>query len=87
MAIQELTKVELEEVSGGIVGDIIQSSANLFALTVNYFVGPNFGPVTAIAKQANDSWYALGQQLGGNTQKIAVKYNPIPSLFDSILKK
>ena len=82
MAIQELTKVELEEVSGGIFGDLIQSSANLFALTVNYFVGPNFGPVTAIAKQANEGWYGLGVQLGGNTQQITINYNPTPSLFD-----
>ncbi len=47
MAIQELTQVEVEEVSGAFIGDIFQMGANTFSSAINA-MAPIWTPLSVI---------------------------------------
>ena len=86
MAIQELTQVEAEEVSGAIIGDALQMGANIFSSAINA-MAPMWTPLSAmpvmgVVHNAVDMLflagaegaYGLGKALGGSQDQVKFHY-------------
>ena len=87
MAIQELTQVEAEEVSGAIIGDALQVGANLFSGALNA-MAPIWTPLSAMPGMGivhnivdlgflagAEGAYGLGKLLGGTQNQVKFHYD------------
>lgn len=87
MAIQELTQVEIEDVSGAGIGDMVQSGANLFSSILNKtaFIWTPLSAVPGMGAVHNlvdtvfltgaESVYKLGTSLGGTQNQVKFHYD------------
>lgn len=86
MAIQELTQVEAEEVSGAFIGDVFQMGANTFSTVINA-MAPMWTPLSAIPGMGAvhnavdmvflagaEGAYGLGKALGGKQDQVKFHY-------------
>ena len=86
MAIQELTQVEAEEVSGAFIGDIFQMGANTFSSAINA-MAPIWTPLSVIPGMGAvhnavdmlflagaEGAYGLGKALGGSQEQVKLHY-------------
>ena len=87
MAIQELTKLETEQVTGAFgVGDMLQMGANMFSSAINAMAPiwtplsamPGMGAVHNLVDMAflagTEGAYGLGSVLGGSQNQVKFHY-------------
>ena len=87
MAIQELTQVEIEDVTGAGIGDVFQTGANLFSSVLNNtaFIWtplsavPGMGlvhnAIDAVFLAGAEGAYKLGTSLGGTQDQVKFHYD------------
>ena len=86
MAIQELTQLETEEVSGAFIGDLFQMGANTFSTLINA-MAPMWTPLSAMPGMGllhnavdlvflagAEGAYGIGKALGGTQDQVKFHY-------------